>query len=241
MYKKGAKPDCGYFITGTDTGSGKTWIALGLMAALQAQGRVVAGMKPVASGCELTGRGLRNKDACLLLAQASQRQDYALVNPYAFLPPIAPHIAAEKDGVTIEVTHINKAFQRLQSGVDCTVVEGVGGWRVPLNEKQTLADLVRTLDLPVILVVGLQLGCINHTLLSAEAIQGDGIRLCGWVANQIDPGYENTEATVKILTQKLPAPLLGQVPHLDRMDVSFIASCLRLQAIVSHQQDTSTG
>ena len=241
MYKQDAKPDRGYFITGTDTGSGKTWIALGLMAALQAQGRVVAGMKPVASGCEITDKGLRNKDACLLLAQASQRQDYALVNPYAFLPPIAPHIAAEMDGITIEVKHIHEAFQRLQAGVDCTVVEGVGGWRVPLNAKQTLADLVRTLDLPVILVAGLQLGCINHTLLSAEVIQGDGVRLCGWVANQIDPGYENTEATVQTLSEKIPAPLLGQVPHLDRMDVSFIASCLHMQAVVTHQQDTQTG
>jgi dethiobiotin synthetase len=214
----------GYFITGTDTEIGKTWVSLGLMAGLQAHGLMVAGMKPVASGCDLTDKGLQNDDACLLREQASHNLDYALVNPYAFAPPVAPHIAAELTGITIRINTIIETYQRLRAKADCVIVEGVGGWRVPLNNEQALADMVRALGLPVILVVGLRLGCINHALLSAEAIAADGIELCGWVANQIDPCYENFEASISTLKHQLTAPLLGHVPYLTSLTAQNIAS-----------------
>jgi dethiobiotin synthetase len=214
----------GYFITGTDTEIGKTWISLGLMARIQAHGLMVAGMKPVASGCDLTDKGLRNGDACQLREQSSHNPDYTLVNPYAFTPPVAPHIAAELAGITINIDAIIEAYLGLQSKVDRVIVEGVGGWRVPINNEQSLTDLVRALGLPVILVVGLRLGCINHALLSAEAIVADGVELHGWVANQVDPHYENSEATISTLKHKLTVPLLGHVPHLTTLTAQNIAS-----------------
>jgi dethiobiotin synthetase len=214
----------GYFITGTDTEIGKTWISLGLMARLQDHGLMVAGMKPVASGCDLTDKGLRNGDACLLREHASDNLDYKLVNPYAFAPPVAPHIAAELSGIKISIDTIIETYQRLVTKTDCVIVEGVGGWRVPLNSEQLLTDLVRALGLPVILVVGLRLGCINHALLSAEAIVADGVELHGWVANQPDPNYENLDASISILKQQLTAPLLGHVPYLTSLTAQNIAS-----------------
>ena len=219
----------GYFITGTDTEIGKTRVSLGLVAGLQAHGLMVAGMKPVASGCDLTKKGPRNDDACLLREQASHNFDYTLVNPYAFAPPVAPHIAAELTGITIRIDIIIEAYQRLLEKADCVIVEGIGGWRVPLNNEQTLADLVRALGLPVILVVGLRLGCINHALVSAEAIEADGIELHGWVANQIEPCYENIEASIATLKRQLTAPLLGQVPYLTSLTAQNIASYIDIQ------------
>lgn len=216
----------GYFITGTDTDAGKTWVTLGLMAGLRARGVVVNGMKPVASGCDVTESGPQNKDARLLMEQADVQHDYAHVNPYAFVPAIAPHIAARQAGVSISMERIRLAFQQLRSRSDCTLVEGIGGWRVPLNDSETLVDLVRMLGLPVILVVGMRLGCINHALLSAESVLADNVELHGWVANRIDPGYESAEETISTLLHRIPAPLLGVVPFLERMEVGMIAGNL---------------
>jgi len=226
MNEPGNKYPQGYFITATDTDVGKTWVTLGLMAGLRKRGAVVTGMKPVASGCDITESGPRNKDARMLMEQAVVRHDYALVNPYAFVPAIAPHIAARQAGVCISMEHIRNSFQQLRSGSDYALVEGIGGWRVPLNERETLVDLVRVLGLPVILVVGMRLGCINHALLSTESILADGVALHGWVANRIDPGYEQAEDTITTLSHRIPAPLLGQVPYLERLDADEIAANL---------------
>jgi dethiobiotin synthetase len=171
----------GVFITGTDTDCGKTAISLGLMAALQSRGLHVLGMKPVASGCALEPSGLRNADALRLLEQGSSREHYDWINPYAFGPPIAPHLAAAEAGIEISLTRIVTAYLALEARADWVVVEGVGGWRVPLGPDLSLSDLPSALELPVILVVGLRLGCINHALLTAESIQISDARLIGWI------------------------------------------------------------
>ena len=175
------------FITGTDTGIGKSLISASLLRALQAQGVRAFGMKPVASGCTPTPQGLRNDDAELLRTHGSGAPDYALVNPYALAEPIAPHLAARHAGIMIELPPLRDAYAALSTMSQCVVVEGVGGWAVPLSDSLMQADLVRDFKLPVMLVVGLRLGCINHALLSARAIATDGCELIGWIANQIDP------------------------------------------------------
>lgn len=202
----------GCFITATDTGAGKTYIALSLMAALREKGLTVAGMKPVASGCEDTADGLRNDDALKLIDRASTVNPYPLVNPYAFAPPIAPHIAAGEAGVEIELDKILDCYRQLATAARFIVVEGIGGWRVPLNRDHSVSDLVKLLDLPVILVVGLRLGCINHALLTVEAIRADGLLLAGWVANRCDRNYAKEEETLSTLKERIAAPLLGRVP-----------------------------
>lgn len=216
-------PAQGLFITGTDTGVGKTWAALALMAALQAQGKQVAGMKPVASGCEETPEGLRNDDALRLQAQSSCANEYGLVNPYAFAPPIAPHIAAELSGMNINLDVIADAYRALARQNKIVVVEGIGGWRVPLGEKTTLADLVCALNLSVILVVGVRLGCINHALLTVEAIKGDGVPFTGWIASRIDPGYREAGKTLATLTSRIYAPLLGVFPFAKTLEINRLA------------------
>jgi dethiobiotin synthetase len=204
----------GLFITGTDTGVGKTEVTLGLMAALQQGGLRVLGMKPVAAGCELTEEGPRNQDALRIQAQGSMRLAYSRINPYAFAPPIAPHIAAAQAGTEIQIELIQRAFDGLAAQADWVLVEGAGGWRVPLGPALTLADLARVLGLPVVLVVGLRLGCLNHALLSAESIQAAGLQLAGWVGNRIDPAMAAAEENLATLRERLPVPCLGVIPWL---------------------------
>ncbi len=220
----------GYFITGTDTEIGKTWFTLALMAKLQAQGKSVMGMKPVASGCKDLGEGLRSDDALQIMQQASHAQDYATVNPYAFAPPIAPHIAAEKAEIKIDLDQIYSAYSTLHSQSD-VVVEGIGGWRVPISDKTSMVDLVRVLDLPVIMVVGIRLGCINHAILTAEVIRADGVNLCGWVSNQLDKDYLFKQETIDTLNEKLACPQIADLAYmkdiepdkmLDRINLSLI-------------------
>lgn len=218
----------GIFITGTDTGIGKTWIALGLMAALQKQGLKVLGMKPVASGCEQTPNGLRNEDALLLRAQGSLPVDYPLINPYAFAPPVAPHLAAEQAGTRIDLDRIESHYQALTVQADVVVVEGAGGWRVPLNEDDTMADLAARLDLEVVLVVGLRLGCINHALLSAESIRAHGGKLTGWVANTLDPHMALQAQNILSIQRRIDAPLLGVVPFQHTLSADSTAGKLTI-------------
>jgi len=220
----------GYFITGTDTGVGKTIVTLGLMRHLQAQGKTVAALKPIATGCERTAAGLRNKDALRLQAQASVRLDYRQVNPYAFEPPVAPHIAAGLAGVRIEFDRIRSALGSLSGQADCVLVEGIGGWQVPVNGRQTMADLARVLALPVILVAGIRLGCLNHALLSAAAIEASGLRLAGWVANCIPPRADFAEDNINYLKTMISSPLLGVVPLLSEVNTGRVAGCLSLMA-----------
>lgn len=202
----------GYFVTGTDTGAGKTVISVALLQAFARKGKRVAGLKPVASGCELTREGLRNADALALQAAANVALPYDSINPYAFAPAIAPHLAAAQNNQSIEVRNIKRIVDNVREQADILVIEGVGGWQVPLNDHETMADLATALALPVILVVGLRLGCLNHALLSALAINAAGLRLAGWVANSVDPDFEEPEQNIATLNHWLKAPCLGQIP-----------------------------
>jgi len=198
----------GFFVAGTDTGVGKTLFSAALLRRFAALGLRAAGMKPVAAGTE----GGRNEDVEALLAAASPGLDRKLVCPYLFEPPIAPHIAAREAGVRIDLALIEVAFEQLQAQVDVVVVEGVGGFRVPLNEREDAAGMAKRLGLPVILVVGLRLGCLNHALLSAQAIEAQGLALAGWVANRIDPGMARAGENVQALSERLGAPLIADLP-----------------------------
>jgi dethiobiotin synthetase len=218
----------GWFVTGTDTGCGKTLVSAALVHRLRTAGRRMAVMKPVASGCERTGQGLRNADAEVLLEACGLDLSYTEVNPYAFAPPIAPHIAAARAGQVIELSRIVAGAEALRSGRDGLLVEGAGGWRVPLGEQLDMAGLARALQLPVILVVGMRLGCINHALLTAEAVLGDGCQLAGWVANRVDPRMAEFDANLETLRQRIPAPCLGVLPHLDTVDPRQAAPLLAL-------------
>lgn len=203
----------GYFVTGTDTGVGKTRVSVGLMSLLQSQGHVVTGMKPVASGCHATAAGLFSDDALQLQAQASFSVTYNEVNPYAFEAAIAPHLAAQGLGVEIEIEVIQAALAILTEAADRVVVEGVGGWLVPINAHQTMADLAVALGLPVVLVVAVRLGCLNHALLTAAAMEAAGVQFCGWVANRLDPACEAADETVAALRERLAAPCLGELGY----------------------------
>ncbi|MCU0836727.1 MAG: dethiobiotin synthase [Chromatiaceae bacterium] len=229
----------GIFVTGTDTNCGKTEVSLGLMLALQRRGLQVLGMKPVASGCELSPSGLRNEDARRLLAQGSTRAAYELVNPYALAPPIAPHIAAGQAGVTIGLERIRAAYQQLAVQADWVVVEGVGGWRVPLGPSLSVSDLPPALGLPVVLVVGLKLGCLNHALLTAESIRARGCPFAGWVANQIDPQMLVRQENLATLAALIDAPCLGLVPPLIPLDAGRVADCLSVDPLLGRAADGS--
>ena len=216
----------GLLVTGTDTGVGKTLVAGALMRVLVHAGLKTVGMKPVASGSEATPQGLRNHDALELQAAANLRRPYSLVNPYVFVPPVAPHIAAREAGVNIALPRILECFRQLCDGADAVVVEGVGGWQVPLSQDFALPDLARALDLPVVLVVGLRLGCLNHALLSARAIRADGLNLAGWVANAIDPSFDRRAENLAILTQAMHAPPLADIPWQAGITAAALAAQL---------------
>lgn len=214
----------GFFITGTDTDVGKTWFTAGLLQAFNEQGSRTIAMKPVASGCETIDGQLRNADAECLLQHMSEQADYHEVNPYRFAPAIAPHIAAAQVGQLIDLEMIRQTTEALARRADVILVEGVGGWLVPLNDTQTVADLATTLQLPVIMVVAIRLGCINHALLTAQAITAAGLPLAGWVANRCDASDANTEEVITALQQRLNSPLLARVPHLNAFDEKILAA-----------------
>jgi dethiobiotin synthetase len=210
------------FVTGTDTEVGKTRISVALIEKLKQQGKTVAGMKPVASGCEVTAEGLRNEDALALQEQANVDLSYDLVNPYAFEPAIAPHIAAQLVGVDIDVTLLQKRFYEIQAQAESVVVEGAGGWFVPLDDKLTLADLAVRLALPVVVVVGIRLGCINHALLTLAAIKQSGLPIYGWVANHcLEAKRSETGEIITSLKQRISEPCLGVVPYLSEGDKAW--------------------
>ncbi len=204
-----------FYVTGTDTGVGKSVASAALLHALHGRGRSAVGMKPVASGCEFIQGAWRNEDALLLQAASDPRPVYADVNPYALRAPLAPELALREDGVELELAPILAAYARLAAQADHVVVEGVGGWAAPLSATIDQSDLVRALDLPVVLVVGLRLGCINHARLTARAIEADGARLVGWIANEVDPAMARIDDNFEILRERLPAPCWGRLPHRD--------------------------
>lgn len=216
-----------FFITGTDTDAGKTSVATGLLCAAKQQGCSTLAMKPVASGCDMSTEGLRNSDALALIAQSTVQLPYTQINPYAFAPAIAPHIAAQEAGAELSVAGLYRAAQViLQEQADFTVIEGAGGWRVPISATEFLSDFAIALQLPVILVVGVKLGCINHALLSAQAILSDGLKLAGWVANVVDPNCARLAENLATLQQLMPAPCLAEVPHLASASAEHIAGYL---------------
>jgi dethiobiotin synthetase len=222
-----------YFVTGTDTEIGKTTIAAGLLHAARLRGLSSAAAKPVASGCVMTADGLRNDDALALLGECSLALRYEEVNPLAFAPAIAPHLAAREAGVQLDVASLLGPVRAiLAKGADFSLVEGAGGWRVPLTGGENLSDLAVALGLPVILVVGVRLGCINHAVLSMEAIERDGLRLAGWVANVVDPHTSRLEENLATLTERLAAPCLGRVPRLAQATPAAVAAHLDLDRLV---------
>lgn len=223
-----------YFIAGTDTDAGKTCIAAGLLHKANGQGLRSLALKPLAAGCHVTADGLRNQDALTLQATASVSLAYEQVNPVAFEPPIAPHIAAAAAGKNITADRLAALCRgALMTPHDFALIEGAGGWRVPLNHRETLASLPRLLNLPVILVVGMKLGCLNHALLSAEAIVRDGLVLAGWVANHVDPDMSCLDENLATLHQLLAAPCLGEVPFLADPVPKQVAACLDLSPLLS--------
>jgi len=218
----------GYFVTGTDTGVGKTAVSVALLRKLAQAGYRVVGMKPVASGCRMTARGLRNEDAEQLLAASSIDVEYEAINPYAFEPAIAPHLAARDAGMRIELERIVDCYETLATTSDRVVVEGVGGWRVPLGRVITTEHMAKALDLPVILVVGMRLGCLNHALLTADAIHASGLSLAGWIANHLDPEMERAQDNVDTLANRFSAPLLGSIPYLEENNPAQLETRFRL-------------
>lgn len=198
------------FVTGTDTEIGKTHVACGLLRAARAHGLRVAALKPVASGCELTPQGLRNDDALALQDAAASTVKYSVLNPYAFAPPIAPHMAAAEVGVQINLEHIADCHAQLAANADLVVVEGAGGWTVPLGVDTSFAGLVQSMRWPVLLVVGMRLGCLNHAQLSVESIVRRA-RCLGWVANCLPPEQDRLAENIAWLRQCLPAPWLGTI------------------------------
>ena len=220
------------FVTGTDTGVGKTRIAAALCRAFAAAGLRVAAMKPVASGCERTPKGLRNEDALALLAAMNVRAPYDEVNPYAFAPAIAPHIAAQEAGIDIDFAVLDRAYERLRLRSEALIVEGAGGWLAPLDATRGFADLAAHWQLDVVLVVGLRLGCLNHALLTVESIERRGLRLRGWVANSIDPHFERRAENVAALDSRIAAPRLGSLPFAPQADPESTALALAVPALM---------
>lgn len=200
------------FITGTDTGVGKTHAACALIHALRRQGLTICGFKPVASGCEMTADGLRNDDALALQAAAGTKERYDQINPCAYAPAIAPHLAAAQAGRPVDRDLLDAAYARLAARYERVIVEGAGGWLVPLDERMTFADWVGAHEWPVVLVVGLRLGCINHALLSADAISRR-TQLVGWIANQLPPLQPEWQGSLSSLERRMSAPLLGCLPE----------------------------
>lgn len=201
------------FVAGTDTGIGKTHGAQALVHAFRLAGERVAGMKPVASGSERTPDGLRNEDALALQAASEPRPAYDLVNPLAMEAAVAPHLAAVQEGVALGWEPLDAAFESLAQSHERVIVEGVGGWLVPLAQDMSAEDIPRRWNLPVVLVVGVRLGCISHARLTARAIEADGCRLAGWIANRVDPDMPLADENIATLREHLDAPLLGVLPH----------------------------
>ncbi len=222
----------GCFVTGTDTEVGKTVVAAAMLVALRSRGLRAAGMKPVASGCRSTPEGLRSADAELLMEHAHAPIPYDHVNPMAYAPPIAPHIAAREAGVEIRIETLEAAFARLAADADWVVVEGVGGWQVPLNDFSTVADLAVALRLPVVLVVSIRLGCISHALLSAQSIRRSPVPFAGWIANCRGRAMTRGEANIAALQERIPEPLLGIVPYMHAPDPAAVARLIELKPLL---------
>ena len=216
----------GYFITGTDTNAGKTWATLALMHYFKSRGKSVVAMKPVASGCFMENGRLVNEDALQLQQHASVKADYQLINPYAYAAPVSPHIAGKHDPVSMN--KVLSCFDELKLLADIVFVEGAGGWHSPINDQQDIADLAKALALPVIVVVAIKLGCINHAKLTCGAIRQAGVTCAGWIAMCSDPDVLCREATINTLKSGLSLPLLGILPYTETADFDLFAQQISL-------------
>ncbi|MGO2009654.1 dethiobiotin synthase [Vreelandella alkaliphila] len=228
-----------YFVTGTDTDAGKTLATSALLCAAKQQQLSTLGLKPIASGSHITADGLRNSDALALQQQSAPPADYTTVNPWAFAPAIAPHLAASEAGRALNVDSVVASLTATLNDMprDLTLIEGAGGWRVPLNEHDDFSDIPRMMQLPVILVVGLKLGCLNHARLTAEVIAADGLTLAGWIGSIVDPEFASDtarfEANIALLKNTLNAPCLGIIPHLATADAAHARHALSLSALLN--------
>jgi dethiobiotin synthetase len=216
----------GYFITGTDTNAGKTWATIALMRYFKQQGKSVAGMKPVASGCFMQDEQLKNEDALLIQENASLKIDYDLINPYAYELPVSPHIAGINNPVNLP--KIVERFNSLKELAEIVLVEGAGGWYAPLNDSEDISDLAKALALPVIMVVAIRLGSINHAKLTWQAIQHSGIPCAGWIAVCVDPDMLKHDENIQTINTALKVPLLGVLPYLASADFDLLAGKLAL-------------
>ncbi|KFK95086.1 MULTISPECIES: dethiobiotin synthase [unclassified Serratia (in: enterobacteria)] len=222
-----------WFVTGTDTEVGKTVASSALLQAACAAGWRCAGYKPVASGSEMTPQGLRNTDALALQKNSSVPLAYAEVNPYTFAEPTSPHIVSQAEDRPISLVQLSAGLRHLEQRADWLLVEGAGGWFTPLSEQHTFADWVQQEQLPVILVVGIKLGCINHALLTALAVQQAGLRLAGWIANDVTQPGKRHQEYLATLRRLLPAPLLGEIPYLPQIEQQALGGYLDLAVLQS--------
>lgn len=216
----------GFFVTGTDTEVGKTLVSSGIIKMFADAEQKVVGMKPIASGALQTAEGLRNTDAQDLMRQANCEVPYDRVNPYCFEPAIAPHIAAHRVSQRIELEKILSAYKALTHSADVVIVEGVGGWMVPIDGRQTMADVAVQIQLPVIMVVAIRLGCINHALLTYQSIKASGLEFKGWVANIMDPNVSMVPELLDSIQIKMQEPLLGLLPPMKDVDADMVSQCL---------------
>ncbi|MCL1091887.1 dethiobiotin synthase [Shewanella profunda] len=237
-----------FFVTGTDTDSGKTLVSSALLTAVNRLGNIAhadsavsilasntmstLGVKPIASGCAQTSEGLRNADALQLMTSSSLKLAYPVINPFTFEPAIAPHIAAAQVGVSLAPEVIIESLDLAAfAQADFCLIEGAGGWRLPLGEGRYLSEVVQRLELPVILVVGMKLGCLNHALLTQEAILADGLKIAGWVANCVDPNMSMLEENLASLKEMMSSPFLGSVPFLEEPTADNAANFLHCELL----------
>ena len=222
-----------FFVTGTDADAGKTFVTVLMLEALKQRGLSTLALKPLAAGCEQVDGELRNDDALKLQAAMTVALPYQQINPIALKSAIAPHLAAEEEGRTLSVDRLAGLIRgALMTPADVTLVEGAGGWLVPLNHRETLGNLVKELELPVILVVGVRLGCLNHALLTAQAVAAAGLPLAGWVSNGIDPEAAKVQENINTLKSMLPAPCLGVIPHGPQADKEALAQLIDIDLLL---------
>lgn len=222
-----------YFVAGTDTDAGKTLVTAAILHKASLKGKATLGLKPVSAGCEQTEDGLRNADALALMEHSSVKLSYDEINPFAFEPPIAPHIAAKKDNKTLSSDRIVAMCRgAMMNRYDLLLIEGAGGWRVPLSHRETLAEVPKALQMDVILVVGMKLGCISHALLTVESVYRDQLKIAGWVANRMDPEMACYDENLDTLKAMIPAPCLGEIPWLEDPGVENAAKFVEIDVLV---------
>ncbi|MDD9194983.1 dethiobiotin synthase [Aliivibrio sp. S3MY1] len=222
-----------FFVAGTDTDVGKTVSSKAILDALDMKGLNTAAYKPVAAGSEDKGEGVQHSDAIHLRSAANVELSYEEVNPYALLLPASPHIAAKAENVVIDYSVLSQGLAALKEKSDIVLVEGAGGWRVPVSKNDCLSTWVKQEKLPVVLVVGIKLGCLSHAMLTAEAIQHDGLEIIGWVANRVNPGTENYAEIIKMLEDKMPAPKLGEIPYMPSTKRKNMGKYINLDVLES--------